>query len=242
MEEIDTEAERQARAALVSQIAVEVTETRNWLGKSELDPRVMAALRKVLRHAFVSPERRVAAYENRPLPIGHGQTISQPYIVAIMSDMAALEPGQKVLEVGTGCGYQTAVLAELGARVFSIEVVPELAREAAQRLARLGYATVHVRAGDGALGWPEEAPFDAIVVTAAAFQRAPPALIDQLAPGGRLVIPIERAPAAARFLGLAGDQDLMLLSKDAEGRVSERSMLPVAFVPLIEGRSEVPQV
>ncbi len=235
MEEIDTEADRRNRAALVSQIATEVADTRSWLGKDELDPRVMAALRKVPRQAFVAPERRVAAYENRPLPIGHGQTISQPYIVAAMTDMAALEPGQKVLEVGTGCGYQAAVLAELGARVFSIEVVPAMAREAADRLARLGYETVRVRDGDGARGWPEDSPFDAIVVTAAAFRRVPPALIEQLAPGGRLVIPVERAPRVMRYLGMAGEQDLLLLTKDAEGRVHERTMLPVAFVPLVEG-------
>jgi protein-L-isoaspartate(D-aspartate) O-methyltransferase len=235
MDELERDAEPGARAAMVAVIAAEVAETHRWLRKDELDERVMAAMAKVPRHAFVPPARRAAAYDNRPLPIGHGQTISQPYIVAIMTDLAAAEPGRKVLEVGTGCGYQTAVLAETGARVFSIEVVPALARAAAERLACLGYREVEVRQGDGARGWPEEAPFDAILVTAAAFRRVPSALIAQLAPGGRLVIPVERASLGGRFLGGAGDQELMLVTKNAEGRISERSVLPVAFVPLIEG-------
>ncbi len=230
-----------ARKAMVEEIAVEVAGTRNWLGKGSLDHRVMAAMEKVARHLFISeagrPETgRKIAYANRPQPIGHGQTISQPYIVAIMTDMAAPGPNDRVLEIGTGCGYQTAVLAELAARVYSVEVVPELARPAAERLARLGYSNVETRIGDGAQGWPEHAPYDAIVVTAAAWRRIPPALIDQLAPGGRLVVPVDHRRSAARTPFTDQEQDLLLVTKDEKGRTSERKMLPVAFVPLIEGR------
>lgn len=224
-----------ARRAMVQEIADEVRATRKHLGKDALDPRVMAAMGKVARHAFVPQVNWPAAYENRPQPIGHGQTISQPYMVAVMSDLAAVAPADRVLEIGTGCGYQSAVLAELAARVFTIEVVPELANQAAERLRGLGYDNIDVRIGDGALGWPEHAPFDAIVVTAAAWHRVPPALIEQLAPGGRLVVPVDRSKAAARYPFTAQRQDLLLVSKDARGKVSERSVLPVAFVPLVEG-------
>ncbi len=226
---------RAARQAMVQEIAVEVRATRKHLGKEALDPRVMAAIGKVARHAFVPAVNRPTAYENRPQPIGHGQTISQPYMVAIMTDLAAIEPTDRVLEIGTGCGYQTAVLAELAARVATIEVVPELAKQAAARLRDLGYGNIDHRAGDGALGWPEHAPFEAIIVTAAAWHRVPPALIGQLAPGGRLVVPVDRSKAAAQYPFTAQQQDLLLVSKDAQGKVSERTVLPVAFVPLIEG-------
>ena len=224
-----------ARKAMVEEIAVEVAGTRNWLGKDSLDRRVMAAMEKVARHLFISEADRKSAYANRPQPIGHGQTISQPYIVAVMTDMAAPGPNDRVLEIGTGCGYQTAVLAELAARVYSVEVVAELARPAAERLRRLGYSNVETRIGDGAQGWPEHAPYDAIVVTAAAWRRIPPALIDQLAPGGRLAIPVDRSRSAARTPFTDQEQDLLLVTKDEKGRTSERKMLPVAFVPLIEG-------
>jgi protein-L-isoaspartate(D-aspartate) O-methyltransferase len=224
-----------ARKALVAEIADEVAATHRWLGKEALDSRVMAALEKVPRHEFIPAANRAVAYDNRPQPIGHGQTISQPYIVAVMTDMAAPGPHDRVLEVGTGCGYQTAVLAELAARVYSIEAVPELARPTAERLRRLGYANAETRIGDGAQGWAEHAPYDAIVVTAAAWHRIPPALIEQLAPGGRLVIPVDRSPTAARYPFKDQEQELLLVTKDAEGKISERSMLPVAFVPLIEG-------
>jgi protein-L-isoaspartate(D-aspartate) O-methyltransferase len=223
-----------ARKALVAEIAAEVGGTGRWLGKEALDSRVMAALEKVPRHEFIPPANRAVAYDNRPQPIGHGQTISQPYIVAVMTDMAAPGPDDRVLEVGTGCGYQTAVLAELAAQVYSIEVVPELARAAAERLRRLGYANAETRIGDGARGWAEHAPYDAIVVTAAAWHRIPPALIEQLAPGGRLVIPVDRSPIATRYPFKDQEQDLLLVTKDAEGGISERKMLPVAFVPLVE--------
>ncbi len=224
-----------AREALVEVIADEVAATRKWLGKKALDNRVLAALEKVPRHEFIPEANREAAYDNRPQPIGHGQTISQPYIVAVMTDMAAPGPDDRVLEIGTGCGYQTAVLAELAAQVYSIEVVPELARGAADRLRRLGYTNVETRTGDGARGWAAQAPFDAIVVTAAAWHRIPPPLIEQLAAGGRLVVPVDRSPTAARYPFKNQEQDLLLITKDAEGRTSERNMLPVAFVPLIEG-------
>ncbi len=224
-----------ARKALVAEIAAEVAATSRWLGKDALDPRVMAALEKVPRHEFIPEANRAVAYDNRPQPIGHGQTISQPYIVAVMTDMAAPGPDDRVLEVGTGCGYQTAVLAELAARVYSTEVVPELARPAEKRLRRLGYANVETRIGDGAQGWAEHAPYDAIVVAAAAWHRVPPALIEQLAPGGRLVVPVDRSRTAARYPFTDQEQDLLLVAKDAKGKTSERKMLPVAFVPLIEG-------
>jgi len=226
---------RAARQAMVLEIAAEVRATRRHLGKETLDARVMAAMGKVPRHAFVPPVNRPYAYENRPQPIGHGQTISQPYMVAIMTDLAAVGPKDRVLEIGTGCGYQTAVLAELAARVYSVEVVPELANQAAARLRELGYGNVELRIGDGALGWPERAPFDAIVVTAAAWRRVPPTLIDQLAPGGRVVVPVDRSKAAARYPFATQEQDLHLISKDMEGKITERSVLPVAFVPLVEG-------
>jgi protein-L-isoaspartate(D-aspartate) O-methyltransferase len=230
-----------ARKAMIEEIAVEVAGTRNWLGKDSLDHRVMAAMEKVARHLFISEAgrseaSRKSAYANRPQPIGHGQTISQPYIVAVMTDMAAPGPNDRVLEIGTGSGYQTAVLAELAARVYSVEVVAELARPAAERLRRLGYSNVETRIGDGAQGWPEHAPYDAIVVTAAAWRRIPPALLDQLAAGGRLVIPVDRSRSAARHPFMDQEQDLLLVIKDEKGRTSERKMLPVAFVPLIEGR------
>ncbi len=224
-----------ARAAMVAEVELEVVETARWLGKDKLDPAVIAALTCVPRHLFVPEQDRAFAYENRPLPIGHRQTISQPYIVALMTDLAGLGSGDRVLEVGTGCGYQAAILAELAERVYTIETVPELAAAAAERLAALGYDNIEVRHGDGAQGWPEAAPFDAILVTAAAQRRIPPALIDQLAPGGRLVIPLERS--AGGFSWARGhDQELLLVVKDEAGKIEEKSVIPVAFVPLIEGR------
>ena len=225
----------QARLAMVREITEEVVETKRWLGKAALDPAVMTAMAKVPRHAFVSHSQHALAYENRPLPIGHGQTISQPYMVAVMTDLAAAGPGSRVLEIGTGCGYQAAVLAELGARVTSVELVPALAAAAAACLKRLGYDQVEVHQGDGARGWPKAAPFDAIVVTAAAFGRVPPALLEQLVPGGRLVIPVERPSAGLGRFALGRDQELLLVTKDSEGRTTERRLLPVAFVPLVEG-------
>ena len=222
------------RNAMVAEIEAEVASTRKWLGKPRLDPRVVAALSKVPRHRFVPAINRSHAYENRPQPIGHGQTISQPFMVAIMTDLADLGPYNRVLEIGTGCGYQTAILAELAAQVYSLEIVHELAEPAAARLHDLGYENIEIQRGDGALGWREHAPFDAILVTAAAWQRIPPALIAQLAPGGRLIIPVDRSASVARFPYLDQNQELMVVTKDKEGRIAERNVLPVAFVPLVE--------
>ena len=215
-----------ARVEMVREIESEVRLTRNYLGKDALDPRVVAAMGAVLRHAFVAPEHAGAAYVNAPLPIGAGQTISQPYIVAVMTDLIAPEPDHTVLEIGTGCGYQSAVLAALVARVYSIEFIPELGRAAAARLAALGYDNVELRIGDGRKGWPEHAPYDGILVTAAG-RRVPKALVDQLRPGGRMAIPV-----GGRLTG----QNLLLVEKDKAGGVRERVVLPVAFVPLVGGR------
>lgn len=206
-------------------IAEEAAETASFTGREAFAPRVMEAMAKVPRHLFVPPGQEPVAYVNGPLPIGYGQTISQPFIVALMTDLLDLQPGMRVLEVGTGSGYQAAVLGELGAEVYSLEIVPELARRAAERLARLGYDRVHVKAADGYEGWSEHAPFERIIVTAAA-PAVPPPLLDQLAPGGRLVIPI-----GAVHVG----QTLAVVDKDAAGRVTERPVLPVAFVPLTRG-------
>ncbi len=189
------------------------------------DSATVAAMRAVPRHKFVPGEMQPYAYENIPLPIGHEQTISQPVVVAFMTQLVRPRAGMRVLEVGTGSGYQAAVLAETGARVWTIEIFRVLAQEAQERLARLGYRGVTVRHGDGYAGWPEEAPFDAIVVTAGA-DTIPPALIDQLAPGGRLVMPV-----GDPWL----DQELVLLEKDAGGRVASRRVMPVRFVPLLRG-------
>jgi len=188
------------------------------------DPATLQALRTVPRHEFVPPALVSVAYENRPLPIGLGQTISQPYIVAYQTEVVRPREGMKILEVGTGSGYQAAVLAAAGARVYTMEIFAELATSARQRLERLGYRTT-VRHGDGNLGWPEEAPFDAIVVTAAA-SHVPPALLDQLKPGGRMVIPVG---------SMYGAQNLLQIDKEPSGTVRTRILLPVAFVPMLSG-------
>lgn len=217
------------RREMLRQIEDEVRETAHWLGKDRLASEVMAAIGRVPRHAFVPRREEPHAYRNEPLPIGLGQTISQPYIVAVMTDQAGVGPGSRVLEVGTGSGYQAAVLAELGCEVWSIEALPELAEEAAARLKALGYDKVHCRQGDGAKGWPEAAPFDAILVTAAATS-IPPALIDQLTRGGRLIIPLG-APDSARLH--RASQRLLRIEKGENGSLRETVVLPVAFVPLI---------
>jgi len=183
------------------------------------EPRVLAAMRKVPRHRFVDAGLASSAYDDRPLPIGHAQTISQPYIVAYMTELLRLAPGAKVLEIGTGCGYQAAVLAELAREVYTIEIVKPLADCAIRTLKDLGYANVHVRHGDGYGGWPDQAPFDGIVV-AAAPDHVPPALIAQLATGARLVIPVGDA-----------HQEIRVITKTAAGHSEER-LLPVRFVPL----------
>jgi protein-L-isoaspartate(D-aspartate) O-methyltransferase len=192
-----------------------------------LSPEVLAAMARVPRHLFVPPAERSASYEDRPLPIGCGQTISQPFIVAFMTELLELEPADRVLEIGTGSGYQAAVLAELAREVFSIEIVAELGRNARAALDQGGYGEVRLRVSDGYDGWEEEAPFDAIVVTAA-VDHVPPPLVAQLKPGGRMVIPI----------GAPWDvQALVLLTKDAAGRVESRRMLAVRFVPFTRSGS-----
>ncbi len=191
------------------------------------DEAVLRAMAAVPRHEFVPAARAASAYDDSPLPIGHGQTISQPYIVAEMTRLLRLTPQSRVLEIGTGSGYQAAILAEFTAHVYTIEVIEPLAREAAERLQRLGYDRVSVLHGDGWNGWPEHAPYDAIIVTCAAGQ-IPPPLIGQLAPGGRMVIPV-----GPRF----AVQSLMLVEKDAEGRVSSRSLMGVRFVPFVSERA-----
>lgn len=188
-------------------------------------PGVLRAMRKVPRHLFVPEDQRPYAYHDFPLPIGYGQTISQPFIVAYMTALVAPEPSHRVLEIGTGSGYQAAVLAELVDTVYTIEIVPELAESAARRLADLGYTRVRVRQGDGYAGWAAHAPFDAIVVTAAA-EHIPPPLIDQLKRGGRMVIPVG-SPFRT--------QTLMLVEKDRRGRVTTQSLVPVRFVPFRRG-------
>jgi protein-L-isoaspartate(D-aspartate) O-methyltransferase len=209
------------REALVREVENHVRDTRDYTGRSRLDPAVIAALRTVPRHEFVPVELRDFAYVNRPLPIGEGQTISQPYIVALMTDLAAVDADAVVLEIGTGSGYQAAVLAEIVAHVYTIEIVEPLGRRASATLKRLGYDNVSVRIGDGYRGWPEHAPFDAIIVTAAP-ESVPEPLIRQLKTGGRLVVPV--GPTE-------GPQSLELLEKNADGKITSRAVLPVMFVP-----------
>ena len=211
-----------ARRRMVDAIAAMARDTARETGRPAFAPSVMAAMGKVPRHRFVPDAVVRQAYENFPLPIGSGQTISQPYIVALSTDLIDPKPGDVVLEVGTGSGYQAAVLAELVKAVYTIEIVEPLGRDAERRLADLGYRNVVVRIGDGYAGWPEHAPFDAIVVTAGA-PRVPEPLLAQLKPGGRMVIPVDS--------GVFG-QDLLLVRKNADGTLSRTVVLPVRFVPL----------
>jgi protein-L-isoaspartate(D-aspartate) O-methyltransferase len=211
-----------ARRAMLEEIAADVRLTSESLNKEALDPRVLEAMASVPRHELVPDELRDVAYENRPLPIGHGQTISQPYIVAVMTDLLKLQPGQRSLEIGTGSGYQAAILGEIAGEVYTIEIIAALGEQARANLGRLGYKNIEVRIGDGYNGWEEQAPFDAIVVTAAA-SHIPPPLIKQLKNGGRMVIPV-----GSRFMV----QQLLLVEKDQAGEVITRQILPVRFVPL----------
>jgi protein-L-isoaspartate(D-aspartate) O-methyltransferase len=217
----DRTAERELMVLTVANMA----ETAG-LRSRRIDPAVLRAMREVQRHLFVPEEALPSAYENRPLPIGHDQTISQPYIVALMTDLLEPRPGDTVLEVGTGSGYQAAILSRLVGRVHTIEIVAPLAAQATKRLRDLGYANVEVRSGDGYAGWPERAPFDRIIVTAGA-DHIPKPLLDQLRPGGRLVIPLGRKPDSL---------ELTLVDKDSRGRVRKRALLPVRFVPLTRVR------
>lgn len=205
---------REARLQMVS---------RQIQARGVEDPLVLRAMERVPRHLFVPPAWLASAYADHALPIGHGQTISQPFIVAHMTELLALKGGERVLEIGTGSGYQAAVLSLIAGQVYSIELVPELCREAAGRLAGLGHVNVAVRCGDGYQGWPQAAPFQAIMVTAAAPE-VPPRLLEQLAPGGRLLLP--RGPAG-------GLQLLVLVEKTEDGRLVTRELDPVRFVPLV---------
>jgi protein-L-isoaspartate(D-aspartate) O-methyltransferase len=214
------------RARMLAEVEAMVAETRGMTGVAALSPRVRAALGKVERHRLVPEPQRALAYRNHPLPIGQGQTISQPYIVALSAELIAPAPQHVVLEIGTGSGYQAAVLAEIVQQVFTMELLEPLGKEAEQRLKTLGYRNIEVRIGDGYKGWPEKAPFDAIVVTAAA-PRVPEALLAQLKPGGRMVIPV----GASR-----DEQELLLIVKGADGKIEQRKVLPVRFVPLVPGR------
>ena len=198
-------------------------ETRAATGLSAMSPAVRAAMSRVERHRLVPPAQAAAAYRNHPLPIGIGQTISQPYIVALSTDLLQLKGQEVVLEVGTGSGYQAAVLGEIVNRVYSMEILEPLAAVARRNLEQLQYKNIEILVGDGYQGWPEKAPFDAILVTAAAPQ-VPPALIAQLKPGGRMVIPVGSS---------GGIQHLLLIEKRTDGGTDERRVLPVRFVPLV---------
>jgi protein-L-isoaspartate(D-aspartate) O-methyltransferase len=208
---------------LLEEIKSEAKYTASYTGRKKFDQRVMDAMAEVIRENFVSSQYLPFAYENGPLPIGYGQTISQPYIVALMTDLLDLTTESIVLEVGTGSGYQAAVISKLAKKVYTIERIKELAESAKERLKDLGYDNIEMRCRDGYTGWQEKAPFDGIIVTAA-ISHIPPALIEQLKPGGRMVIPI----------GLPHmHQELILLTKDEEGETHTESLLGVAFVPLI---------
>ncbi|HYB55797.1 MAG TPA: protein-L-isoaspartate(D-aspartate) O-methyltransferase [Alphaproteobacteria bacterium] len=206
------------RTIMVQEILAHAQLAREQLGKDTLAPSVMEALGRVPRHDFVPLELRPYAYADSPLPIGYGKTISQPFIVALMTDLLEVGGDDKVLEIGSGLGYQAAVLAELARQVFTVEIVDELAREARTRLARLGYKNVEFKLGDGYYGWPEHGPYERIIVTAAP-ELVPPPLLSQLKAGGRMVIPA----------GMPESQQLTLVVKDASGKLSMREVLPVRF-------------
>ncbi len=210
------------REEMVQEIGHDLRETVAQTHVSDLSEQVKKALLAVPRHEFVPERLKDKAYENRPLPIGYGQTISQPFIVALMTELLKLKPNDKVLEIGTGSGYQAAVLAEIVDQVYTIEIIPELGEHAAERFERLGYANIKTRIGDGYYGWEEAAPFDAIIVTAAA-SHIPPPLVQQLKPGGRMIIPV-----GSQFM----TQFLVLVEKDQRGEIVAEQIVPVKFVPL----------
>ena len=212
------------RSRMVDEIAALTRETRLETGRGALSERVMSALAKVHRHEFVPADQKRNAYQNRPLPIGGGQTISQPFIVGLMTDFMDIKPTDRVLEIGTGSGYQAAVLAELAQAVYTIEIVEHLGRQAAERLKALGYHNVMAKVGDGYQGWAEHAPFDGIMVTAAP-REVPQPLIDQLKPGGKLVVPVG---------GQLAGQMLLIVEKQLDGRIVRRNVLAVRFVPLTD--------
>jgi protein-L-isoaspartate(D-aspartate) O-methyltransferase len=211
---------------MLSDIQAEANYACRMTGMDHLNDHVLAAMSRVPRQRFVNKSFRSHAFDNSPLPIGKGQTISQPFIVALMTDLIAPQRGDKILEVGTGSGYQTAVLAELVDHLYSIEIIPELAKKSRRRLEKAGYTNISIQVGDGYYGWPDMAPFDAIMVTAA-VEHIPQPLIDQLAPGGRLVLPV----GERRY-----SQDLILLKKDLDGATNMTRLLPVSFVSLSGSR------
>ncbi len=213
------------RLRLADEIEDDFRRTRNWTGRAQPSAQVLNALLRVPRHVFVPADLQVSAYMNRPLAIGHGQTISQPYIVALMTDLLDLQGGETVLEIGTGSGYQAAVLAEIAGAVHTVEVVPDLSNTAQAALARVGYRNIRFRIADGRLGWPEAAPFPAIMVTAAA-ETVPDSLVAQLAPGGRMILPVGKPN---------GPQNLIRVRRDETGRIARDTILSVAFVPLVGG-------
>ena len=213
------------RQQMVAIIEDDVYITEKYINKKSFNKIVMQAMNTVPRHEFVPASMRSMAYENRPLSIGHGQTISQPYIVALMTGLLQPQSGQRVLEIGTGSGYQAAVLSQLVAQVYSIEIIEELGESSTQLLGRLGYDNVETRIADGYDGWPQHAPFDSIIITAA-ISHIPPPLVEQLKKGGRMVIPV-----GTRF----HTQYLTLVEKDMQGKVTSRQVLPVAFVPFTGG-------
>lgn len=210
------------RQNMVAEIEADVTATSTYTGISKLSPDVLKAISSVKRHEFVPDHYKSVAYLNQPLPIGHGQTISQPYIVALMTQLAEVNSDAIILEVGTGSGYQAAVIAEIVKHVYTIEIVEALAKRARKDLQRLGYKNITVKAGDGYHGWPEHAPFDAILVTAAP-EAVPEPLLEQLKRGGKLVIPVGKQGAT---------QSLMVYEKDTEDKIKKSAVLPVGFVPL----------
>ena len=213
------------RERLVGEVDAMYAETERETGLARMSAAVRKAIGKVERHRLVPEASRELAYRNHPLPIGSGQTISQPYIVALSADLLQPKADDVVLDVGTGSGYQAAVLAEMSSKVYSVEIVEPLAAAARKTLRELSYPNIEFKVGDGNQGWPEKGPFDGIIVTAAA-PRIPPALIDQLKPGGRMVIPVGAA---------GGAQDLVLVTKGADGSITRESVLAVRFVPLVPG-------
>ena len=215
-----------ARERMLAEVDATYAETRGETGLAAMSPAVRRAMGKVERHRLIPEGQRDLAYRNHPLPIGSGQTISQPYIVALSTDLLNLKGGETVLDIGTGSGYQAAVLAEIAAKVYSVEIIASLGNDARKRLEELGYGNIEIKIGDGYQGWAEKAPFDGIVVTAAA-PNVPPALVAQLKPGGRMVIPVG-GPGEIQFL--------KLIEKRADGGVSEKNVLPVRFVPLVPGK------
>jgi protein-L-isoaspartate(D-aspartate) O-methyltransferase len=217
----DNDHYKTARHNMIKSINDMARTTAIETGRPTFNQRVMEVIAKVPRHEFVPDDKNAYAYDNRPLPIGYGQTISQPYIVALMTDLLDIKPSDTVLEIGTGSGYQAAILANLVDKMYTIEIIEELGKAAKERLAKLGYSNLEVKIGDGYHGWEEHAPFDGIIVTAAA-SHIPPPLIQQLKPGGRMVIPV-----GERFFV----QYLMLVEKNEQGKLKTRNILPVAFVP-----------